>query len=59
MSRDFCVECDKPSEFELIGPDLYCITCGWTFDEAEAIKAADNWEPPDPPGWEGGFAANH
>lgn len=19
----------------------------------------DNYEPPDPPGWEGGFAANH
>lgn len=25
-----------------------------------AIQRCDgNWEPPDPPGWEGGFADNH
>lgn len=24
-----------------------------------ARKATDNYEPPDPPGWEGGFAENH
>lgn len=23
------------------------------------VKATGNWEPPDPPGWEGGFADNH
>lgn len=22
-------------------------------------EAIDNYEPPDPPGWEGGFAKNH
>ena len=28
------------------------------YDRAIA-KATGNWEPPDPPGWEGGFAENH
>lgn len=25
----------------------------------EIAYALDNYEPPDPPGWEGGFADNH
>lgn len=32
-----------------------------TLRDAEAALHAieDNYEPPDPPGWEGGFAENH
>jgi hypothetical protein len=37
---------------------------GWRSDELfdafwEINAAIDNYEPPDPPGWEGGFAENH
>jgi hypothetical protein len=37
---------------------------GWKSDELldawqEIMNAIDNYEPPDPPGWEGGFAENH
>jgi hypothetical protein len=31
-----------------------CEECDCTQFEADP-----NWEPPDPPGWEGGFADNH
>lgn len=27
--------------------------------EQELTSMVNNWEPPDGPGWEGGFAANH
>jgi hypothetical protein len=37
---------------------------GWKSEELleawlEIRAAIDNYEPPDPPGWEGGFASNH
>ena len=30
-------------------------------EECECLRFRrdPNWEPPDPPGWEGGFAKNH
>lgn len=34
---------------------LDCDEC----DECEGFKLDPNWEPADPPGWEGGFADNH
>lgn len=58
---NFCVECNNIEEFETIGDDstLYCTSCGWELNEIQAAIACENWEPPDPPGWEGGFADNH
>lgn len=41
------------------------IRCLWeAYDEMEEDSDEDDerdpdWEPPDPPGWEGGFADNH
>jgi len=36
-------------------------TCGYEPAEADALieEALDNYEPPDPLGWGGGFADNH
>lgn len=28
-------------------------------DQCAEFTPDPNWEPPDPPGWEGGFAENH
>ena len=28
-------------------------------DDCPKFRRDPNWEPPDPPGWEGGFAENH
>jgi len=28
-------------------------------DECQRFRLDPNWEPPDPPGWEAGFADNH
>ena len=46
----FCKFCDEP--LTLVGGMFSCIDCD--FQEFE-----DGPEPPDQPGWEGGFADNH
>lgn len=28
-------------------------------DDCQLFRLDSNWEPPDPPGWEAGFADNH
>ena len=40
---DFCPECGEDCSAQGLGHSRNC----------------SNWEPPDPPGWEGGFARNH
>lgn len=37
----------------------YSCNGGAEFIFNEAMADPDNYEPPDPPGWEGGFAENH
>lgn len=46
--------------------DMCCSDCGalinplrYPCHEKTCPQHPDNYEPPDPPGWEGGFAENH
>jgi hypothetical protein len=49
-------ECGHSDMFhEPKGIVLVCEEC----DECSGFKLDPNWEPPSPPGWEGGFADNH
>ena len=55
-------------KFDAPDPDDLCDRCGWpvgvNYIRGETLifcseTCKQNWEPPDPPGWEGGFADNH
>ena len=35
----------------------FCSECGEK--RTGTCRPCSSWEPPDPPGWEGGFARNH
>lgn len=36
-----------------------CVECNGCGGRFEGVAPDDNYEPPDPPGWEGGFSENH
>jgi hypothetical protein len=53
---------------EEVNPPWLPATAGWrcqSYETAQEVlhetirDALDNYEPPDPPGWEDGFAENH
>lgn len=49
MENRICPFCD--GDMALVGDTFHCVEC----DHSEPR----DYDPPDPPGWEGGFADNH
>lgn len=62
--REFRVAADKDGFYLLNEYDEEAEAGGVRYLTKETAKGrihwlVDNWEPRDPPGWEGGFADNH